>query len=119
MKELSIYDRVSTNVKQLSIDNLEYRKSVNKRKVWYVKPASSKCKCMHITQDYHDKSKHLTTMAMHQVNYNEQPTYYYLDIDSGEVRKLKEYVRKHKNIVASQVYYGTKSRAINKLEKML
>lgn len=116
MKVSSIYDRVSNNVKQLSIDNLPYRKSVNSRKVYYDKPASRKCKCMHITQDYHDKAKHLTTMAMHQVNYNEQKTYYYLDIDNNKVRKLKEVIKN--KIDYSNVYYGTKTNAIKRLAKI-
>lgn len=112
---MDIYDRVSSNVKQLSIDSLPYRKSVNSRKVYYLKPASRKCKCMHITQDYHDKAKHLTTMAIHQVNYNQVKTYYYLDIDNNKVVKLKEY---HSSIKYEYVFYGTKSQAIKKLARL-
>jgi hypothetical protein len=112
---MDIYER-QPNVKQLSIDSLPYRTSVNSRKVYYLKPASRKCKCMHITQDYHDKAKHLTTMAQHQVNYNQEKIYYYLDIENKKVVKLKEY---HKPIKYEQVYYGTKTQALKKLVKMI
>lgn len=112
---MSIYER-QPNVKQLSIDNLPYRKSVNSRKVYYDKPASRKCKCMHITQDYHDRAKHLKTMAMHDLPIKETKIFYYLDIENKKVVKLKEY---HKKVIYDLVYYGTKSNAIKKLSKMI
>ena len=115
---ISIYERQS-NVKQLSIDNLPYRKSVNSRKVWFDKPASRKCKCMHITQDYHDKSRHLKTMDLHQVNYNETKIDYYLDIESGKVWKLRDYINRNKNLIYSNIYHGTKTQAQKRLARMI
>jgi hypothetical protein len=55
-------------------------------------------------------------MAMHSLPPKETSIYYYLDIESKKVRKLKEY---HKKINYNNVYYGTKSNAIKKLNKLL
>lgn len=115
---MSIYDR-QANVKQLSIDNLPYRKSVNSRKVFYDRPASRKCKCMHITQDYHDKAKHLKTMSMHQVNYNQVKIDYYIDTEHKKVWKLRDYINRNKKLVYENIYHGTKTQAEKKLAKMI
>lgn len=72
---------------------------------------------------YKHLSKSYKTMQLLSNYSNEQRIYYYLDIKTGIVRKLKEVVRyykKHNLVIDSKlVYYGTKSKATKKLEKLM
>lgn len=116
---MSIYERI--NVKQLSIDNLPIRASSPKYCQYYDKPQKNIKRCKIIVDSW-DAGKIHKTMLLHKTR-KEQVAFYYLDIESGIVRKLKEvvryYNRKGLKIDTSLVYKGTKSQAIKKLETLL
>ena len=104
------------DIKPTKFDSIPLRTSVPKYCVYYDKPASRKCRAMHITLDAYDQAKLKRTMYMHKAR-KEQPCYYYLDIDNRKVVKLKEY---HGGVIKySQVYHGVKSQAVKKLNKLL
>ena len=113
---LSIYN----NIKQYNIDKLPARTHAHDNVIYY-DGAQRGCKCK-VCVDIWDNAKILRTMER-RYSPNEQPCYYYLDIKSGVVRKLKEVVRYYKKhnltINSDLVYYGKKSIAIKKLEKLL
>ena len=116
---LSIY----YNFNEYNIDRLQLRKQPRKERSFFTSPAGTKCKSMHIVVDMNDLSKSIRTMFMLCNNKNEKPIYYYLDIKSNVVRKLKEVVRYYKKhnlqLDYNLVYYGTKSKATRKLENLM
>lgn len=118
---MSIYDRNGYNLKQLQIDSLPIRRTAHKNVMYYDKPQRNNKRCK-ICVDAFDNAKILRTME-NKYSPNEQVTYYYLDVASGIVRKLKEYTRyanKHNlSIDSNLVYKGRKSVAIRKLNKLL
>lgn len=116
---LSIYH----NYTQYSIDKLQLRKPPKKTRPYFTKSSSKKCKALHIVLDKNDLSKSIKTMYMLCNNKNEVAIDYYLDIENGVVRKLKDvtrYYRKHNlTLDYNLIYHGTKSKATRKLENLL
>ena len=112
----NIYSKDITNYQEFLIDSLPLRKKVSSKKIYYTNACSRKCKSMHITLDTYDQARCLRTMATHDLPQKETTCYYYLDLESKKVIKLKEY---HKNIIYSQVYHGTKTNAQKRLNNLL
>ena len=115
----NLYERI--NVKQLSIDSLPIRTSSPKYCQYYDKPQKNIKRCKIIVDSW-DAGKIHKTMLLHKTR-KEQVTFYYLDIKSGIVRKLKEVVRYYNKrglkLDTSLVYKGTKSQATKKLDNLM
>jgi len=87
---------------------------------YYDKPQKNIKRCK-ICIDKWDNAKLLTNMAHAHKTMKETSTYYYLDIERGIVDKLKVYLHHHKNAKLNNdnVYFGTKTQAQKKLEKLM
>ena len=115
---MNIYER-QANVKQLSIDNLPIRTSSPKYCQYYDKPQKNIKRCK-IIVDAWESGKIHKTMTQHRA-IKETPIYYYLDVESGKIDKLRAYLHHHKNakLNNSNVFYGTKTQAIKRLKKLM
>lgn len=104
------------DIKPTKFDSIPLRTSVPSYCVYYDKPASRKCRSMHITLDAYDQAKIKRTMYLHKAQ-KQHSCYYYLDIANKRVVKLREY---HGGTIKySQVVHGTKSKALKELSKAL
>ena len=119
---MNIYDRV--NIKMLSIDNLPIRKNAPQYTIYYNRPQKSKKRCL-ICVDSFTNGKILHTMATQHKAIKEQVCEYFIDLEHGTIRKLKEHVRYCTNhniklVLNKDNYYkGTKSMALKKLNNLL
>ena len=110
---------------QEKCDNKEYkyyknniRKHAPSYTQYYDKPQKNIKRCK-IVVDSWENGKTLSTMAHYHHTIKEQAIYYYIDIENGEIIKLKEYINKHKKIDSKYVYHGTKTQAQKRLEKIM
>lgn len=119
MKQLNnIYNKDYSN----RLDNLTIRTSAPKYTQYWDNSQRNIKRCK-IVVDSWDKGKILTSMYYNHKATKEITTDYYLDLENGLVRKLKEVIRyynKHNlTINYNLVYRGTKSMATKKLENEL
>ena len=114
----NIYER-QANVKQLSIDNLPVRTYAPRYCQYYDAPQRNAKRCK-ICVDAWDNGKIKRAMLNHKA-IKETPIYYYLDVENGNVDKLRTYLHHHKDAKLNDenVFYGTKSQAIKRLEKLM
>lgn len=87
---------------------------------FYDKPQKNVKRCK-ICVDRYDNGKILTMMARQHKAIKETPIYYYIDLKTGTIDKLKVYLHHHKNATLNNknVFYGTKTQAIKQLKKLM
>lgn len=115
----NIYER-QPNVKQLSIDSLPIRVHAPKYTQYYNAPQRKTKRCK-ICVDSWDNGKILKTMASNHKAIKETSIYYYIDVENGNVDKLKVYLHHHKDtqLDYNNVFYGTKTQALKRLAKLM
>ena len=115
---MTIYDKPISNYRQYLIDNLSIRKSSPKYTQYYDKPQRNFKRCKIVVDSWESGKIHKTMEMLHKTR-KEETCLYYIDVANGKVWKLKEYLNKNKTITSANVYKGTKSQALKRLEKML
>jgi hypothetical protein len=87
---------------------------------YYDAPQKNIKRCKIVVDSWY-QGKTLSMMARQHKAIKETPIYYYIDLETGTIDKLKVYLHHHKNTTLNNnnVFYGTKTQAQKRLEKLM